>query len=159
MSQVVVTFEDGTDIYFARQLIGERLATVELPEGIERPKMGPVSTGLGEVFHYVVRAERVDVASLPPADSCANAKPHPEPVLLALARLRAPASEAILVGDSPHDLAAAKAAGARAVAALWGACGREALAAAGADFFLYDVRDVPGLVASLQRSADRADAC
>ncbi|MDA1049345.1 MAG: CusA/CzcA family heavy metal efflux RND transporter [Planctomycetota bacterium] len=67
MSQVVVTFEDGTDIYFARQLIGERLATVELPEGIERPKMGPVSTGLGEVFHYVVRAEGVDITSLPKA--------------------------------------------------------------------------------------------
>ena len=53
-SQVVVTFKDGTDIYFARQLINERLATVELPAGIERPKMGPVATGLGEVFHYVV---------------------------------------------------------------------------------------------------------
>ena len=47
LSQVVVTFDDGTDIYFARQLINERLATVELSEGIERPKMGPVSTGLG----------------------------------------------------------------------------------------------------------------
>ena len=45
MSQVVVTFEDGTDIYFARQLVAERLSTVELPEGIERPKLGPVSTG------------------------------------------------------------------------------------------------------------------
>ena len=54
LSQVVVTFEDGTDIYFARQLVNERLATVELPDGIERPKMGPVATGLGEVFHYVV---------------------------------------------------------------------------------------------------------
>jgi pyrophosphatase PpaX len=92
------------------------------------------------------------------ADSCANAKPHPEPVLLALSRLGAPASDAILVGDSPHDLAAAKAAGARAVGALWGACDREALAAAGADFLLADVRDVPGLVASLQRAADHADA-
>jgi len=51
LSQVVVTFEDGTDIYFARQLINERLTTVNLPQGIERPKMGPVSTGLGEVFH------------------------------------------------------------------------------------------------------------
>lgn len=65
MSQVVVTFEDGTDIYFARQLINERLGTVELPEGIERPRMGPVSTGLGEVFHYLVRLEDVDIASLP----------------------------------------------------------------------------------------------
>ncbi len=53
-SQVVVTFEDGTDIYFARQVVGERLATVELPGGVSRPKMGPVATGLGEVFHYVL---------------------------------------------------------------------------------------------------------
>ncbi len=65
MSQVVITFEDGTDIYFARQLINERLTTVELPQGIERPKMGPVSTGLGEVFHYVLRLEGVDISALP----------------------------------------------------------------------------------------------
>ncbi|HZZ28560.1 MAG TPA: CusA/CzcA family heavy metal efflux RND transporter [Pirellulales bacterium] len=61
LSQVVVTFKDGTDIYFGRQLINERLATVELAEGIERPKMGPVATGLGEVFHYVVRTAGNDV--------------------------------------------------------------------------------------------------
>ncbi|MCI0629197.1 MAG: CusA/CzcA family heavy metal efflux RND transporter [Phycisphaerales bacterium] len=54
LSQVTATFEDGTDIYFARQLINERLGTVELPEGIERSEMGPVATGLGEVFHYLV---------------------------------------------------------------------------------------------------------
>ena len=65
LSQVVVIFEDGTDIYFARQLINERLTTVELPAGIERPEMGPVSTGLGEVFHYIVRLEGVDISSLP----------------------------------------------------------------------------------------------
>ncbi len=53
-SQVTVTFEDGTDIYFARQLINERLGTVELPPDIERPEMGPAATGLGEVFHYLV---------------------------------------------------------------------------------------------------------
>jgi pyrophosphatase PpaX len=82
------------------------------------------------------------------ADSCANAKPHPEPVLLALSRLGCLPAGALLVGDSPHDVAAAKAAGCTAAAALWGACTREALAAAGADFFLEDVRDVPGLVAS-----------
>ena len=59
-SQVVVTFEDGTGIYFARQLINERLNTVELAAGIGRPKMGPVATGLGEVFHYVVTAQGND---------------------------------------------------------------------------------------------------
>src|SRR6267142_3738987 len=63
-SQVVVTFKDGTDIYFARQLINERLGTVELAEGIGRPKMGPVSTGLGEVFHYVVTGAGNDVTEL-----------------------------------------------------------------------------------------------
>ncbi|HZZ79671.1 MAG TPA: CusA/CzcA family heavy metal efflux RND transporter [Gemmataceae bacterium] len=64
LSQVVVTFQDGTDIYFARQLINERLTTVELPGGIERPKMGPVATGLGEVFHYVVTCKGTDVTDM-----------------------------------------------------------------------------------------------
>ena len=54
LSQVTTTFEEGTDIYFARQLVMERLQTVELPEGIDRPEMGPVATGLGEIYHYVV---------------------------------------------------------------------------------------------------------
>jgi len=56
LSQVVATFEDEMDIYRARQLIMERLQEVELPAGIERPTLGPISTGLGEVFHYVVRS-------------------------------------------------------------------------------------------------------
>jgi len=64
MSQVVVIFEDGTDIYFARQLINERLATVEMPQGIARPKMGPVATGLGEVFHYIVVGKGTDITDL-----------------------------------------------------------------------------------------------
>src|SRR4051794_18606384 len=63
-SQVVVTFKDGTDIYFARQLVNERLSTVELSSEIERPKMGPVSTGLGEVLHYVVTGAGDDVTEL-----------------------------------------------------------------------------------------------
>jgi cobalt-zinc-cadmium resistance protein CzcA len=63
-SQVVVTFKDGTDIYFARQLVNERLSTVELSNEIERPKMGPVSTGLGEVLHYVVTSAGNDVTEL-----------------------------------------------------------------------------------------------
>lgn len=63
-SQVVVTFADGTDIYFARQLINERLTTIELAAGIGRPKMGPVATGLGEVFHYVVTGKGNDVTEL-----------------------------------------------------------------------------------------------
>jgi pyrophosphatase PpaX len=87
------------------------------------------------------------------ADSCANSKPHPEPVLLALSRLQGSPARSILIGDSPHDVAAAKAAGARAAGALWGASSREPLLAAGADFLLDDVRGVPGLVSSLSRDA------
>ncbi|MCR9107114.1 MAG: CusA/CzcA family heavy metal efflux RND transporter [Gammaproteobacteria bacterium] len=58
LSQVTVVFEKGTDIYFARNLINERLqqAKSEMPSGIE-PVMGPVATGLGEIFHYAVHAE------------------------------------------------------------------------------------------------------
>jgi heavy metal efflux system protein len=63
-SQVVVTFKDKTDIYFARQLVNERLSTVELSSEIERPKMGPVATGLGEVLHYVVTGAGNDVTEL-----------------------------------------------------------------------------------------------
>jgi cobalt-zinc-cadmium resistance protein CzcA len=61
LSQVVVTFADDTDIYFARQLLTERLGTVELPEGMPRPTLGPVATGLGEVFHYLVSSDRGDL--------------------------------------------------------------------------------------------------
>ena len=64
LSQVTVIFEDGIDIYFARQLINERLSTVQLPTGIGRPQMGPVSTGLGEVFHYVLIYEGVDISKV-----------------------------------------------------------------------------------------------
>ncbi|MBP71952.1 MULTISPECIES: efflux RND transporter permease subunit [Gimesia] len=64
LSQVVVIFDDGIDIYFARQLINERLSTVELPAGISRPQMGPVSTGLGEVFHYVLVYDGVDFSKV-----------------------------------------------------------------------------------------------
>jgi len=64
LSQIVIIFEDGTDIYFARQLINERLSTVELSPGIERPKMGPVATGLGEVFHYVVTGQGTEPTDL-----------------------------------------------------------------------------------------------
>jgi len=58
LSQVTVVFKEKTDIYLARQLINERLAEVKerLPDGIE-PSMGPIATGLGEIFMYTVTAE------------------------------------------------------------------------------------------------------
>jgi heavy metal efflux system protein len=54
LSQVTLVFDDGVSIYFARQQIAERLTTVELPEAAARPTLGPIATGLGEVFHYLV---------------------------------------------------------------------------------------------------------
>jgi cobalt-zinc-cadmium resistance protein CzcA len=58
LSQVTVIFEDGTDIYWARQLIAERIQEVKgrLPPGIE-PSMGPIATGLGEIFLWTVEAQ------------------------------------------------------------------------------------------------------
>ncbi len=58
LSQVTVLFKDGTDIYFARQLVNERVqeARSKLPPGVE-PSMGPISTGLGEIFMWTVEPE------------------------------------------------------------------------------------------------------
>src|SRR5512145_1391228 len=57
LSQVTVIFEDGTDLYRSRQVVMERVQEVELPPGIRKPQLGPVATGLGEVFHYLITAK------------------------------------------------------------------------------------------------------
>lgn len=69
LSQVTVVFEEGTDIYFARNLINARLGAIKsvLPPGLE-PEMGPISTGLGEIFMYTVQAE--------PNAKMANGEPY-----------------------------------------------------------------------------------
>jgi heavy metal efflux system protein len=58
LSQVTVVFEDGTDIYFARQRVAERLqeARSEMPAGVE-PTLGPIATGLGEIFMFILSRE------------------------------------------------------------------------------------------------------
>ena len=58
LSQVTVVFEDGTDIFFARQQVAERIAQVksQLPPGLE-PELGPIATGMGEIFLYTVTGE------------------------------------------------------------------------------------------------------
>ncbi len=58
LSQVTVVFKDGTDVYFARQQVGERIQQVksQLPAGLE-PEMGPIATGMGEIFMYTVEAD------------------------------------------------------------------------------------------------------
>ena len=59
LSLVTVVFKEKTDIYWARQQISERLAEAEkqIPEGIGTPEMGPVTTGLGEIYQYVIHAK------------------------------------------------------------------------------------------------------
>jgi cobalt-zinc-cadmium resistance protein CzcA len=59
LSAITVGFEEGTDIYWARQLIAERLTVAReaIPEGIDAPQMGPISTGLGEIYQFEVRGE------------------------------------------------------------------------------------------------------
>ncbi|WP_257173105.1 efflux RND transporter permease subunit [Colwellia sp. M166] len=58
LSQVTAIFSDETDVYFARQLVNERLlsAKSDLPSGLE-PELGPIATGLGEIFMFTVDTE------------------------------------------------------------------------------------------------------
>ncbi len=65
LSQVIVVFEDDVDIYFARQLVFERLqgAKEQLPAGVE-PELGPISTGLGEIFQYTLESETLSPMEL-----------------------------------------------------------------------------------------------
>lgn len=58
LSVVTVVFDDATDIYWARQQVQERLAGVEVPPFIGKPAMAPLSTGLGEVYQYVLRPKK-----------------------------------------------------------------------------------------------------
>ena len=63
-SQVTAVFDDDTDVYLARQVVSERLGTVELPTDVARPSLGPVSTALGEVFQYVVKSDTLSPQEL-----------------------------------------------------------------------------------------------
>jgi cobalt-zinc-cadmium resistance protein CzcA len=60
ISVVTVVFDDNVDIYFARNLVFQKLKETEenIPEGLGKPKMAPVSTGLGEIYQYIVRPEK-----------------------------------------------------------------------------------------------------
>ncbi len=60
ISNVTIVFEESTDIYFARQLVLERLsqAREQIPSNIGSPEMGPIATGLGEIYQYEVKAEK-----------------------------------------------------------------------------------------------------
>ena len=61
LSQVTLIFDDETNIYLARQQVSERLVGIDLPDGVEAPQLGPISTGLGEIFHYVVLGKTPEI--------------------------------------------------------------------------------------------------
>lgn len=105
--------------------------------------------GALRTLRHVGLLERV--GALVAADSCARSKPDPMPVQLALQQLGCPAPGALLLGDSPHDITAGNAAGVITVAALWGACSRAELEAAGPHHRLAAIGDLPGLVERLER--------
>lgn len=60
LSLITIVFDDDTDVYWARQQVQERLQLVQenIPAGIGKPELGPISSGLGEIFQYVVRPKK-----------------------------------------------------------------------------------------------------
>jgi len=80
-------------------------------------------------------------------DTCVNHKPHPEPVQRALALLGAAPSNALFVGDSPHDVQSGLAAGVTTVGITWGAFDRVELEAAGADVVIDRIEELPAVLA------------
>jgi heavy metal efflux system protein len=66
LSAVTVEFEEGTDTYFARQLVSQRVQSIaeELPEGVDSPQLGPISTAMGEIVQYVVHGDGYSLTEL-----------------------------------------------------------------------------------------------
>ncbi len=66
LSAVTVEFDEGTDIYFARQMVSQRLQSIadELPPDVSSPQLGPISTALGEIYQYVVMGENYSLTEL-----------------------------------------------------------------------------------------------
>jgi len=72
LSSVTIVFEEGTDIYFARQLVAERLAEARqaVPDGYGNPTMGPISTGLGEIYQFTVQGDPMCLPGEPDVEDC-----------------------------------------------------------------------------------------
>jgi pyrophosphatase PpaX len=96
--------------------------------------------GIGDLFGALVGC-----------DTCVNHKPHPEPVERALALLGEESSNALFVGDSPHDIQSGLAAGVYTVGATWGAFSRDEMLASGADIVIDDITDLPAAIQAFGR--------
>jgi pyrophosphatase PpaX len=108
--------------------------------------------GAQRTLRHVGLLDQVDV--IVAADTVARSKPDPLPVRHALGRLDRAPLEAVMIGDSPHDLAAGRGAGTVTAGVCWGAASREALAPL-ADHLLTEVAEIAPLVAALQARASR----
>jgi pyrophosphatase PpaX len=133
----------------------DRMVTVYpgVVAAIEAVRRAGAATGLVTSKNRSGAMRGLAIAKLEPlmdvlvcADEVANPKPHPEPVEKALALLGAPATTAVYVGDSIHDMVAGRAAGVRTAAALWGPFGREHLAGATPDYWLESPAEVVKLL-------------
>ena len=111
-------------------------------KGNELARRGLELTGLAKFLPVVIGA-----------DSVTKHKPEPEPVLLALEQLGARADEALMIGDSPHDISSGNAAGVRTVGAMWGPFTREQIAVAKPTYWLSGIGELPKLVDSLSTQA------
>jgi pyrophosphatase PpaX len=157
--------EDAADVealvarYREHQIAHHARMTRAYPGAVEavralRARGHPIAIVTGKMAEGASRALRHvgldgDVDVVVGADACPEHKPHPRPVLLALSRIGRSPAEALFLGDSTVDVEAGNAAGVVSVAATWGACGREALAAVRPARFLDDIAALPALVAEL----------
>jgi pyrophosphatase PpaX len=107
-------------------------------KGDELSRRGLELTGLAKYMPVVISA-----------DSVTKYKPEPEPTLLALERLGVGADEAIMLGDSPHDISSGNGAGVRTIGALWGPFTREQIAVANPTYWMSNISELPKLIDSL----------
>ena len=95
---------------------------------------------------FALQAPPIVFDALVTIEDTTRHKPHPEPVLLAIARLGASPADAVYVGDAPYDIEAARAAGCAAVGVTWGAASAQALHAAGADAVATSPAELAGVL-------------
>ncbi len=135
--EYVKAFPGAKETLAALQAAGTKMAIVT-SKGDAFARHGLDHARLGEYVSLIVGA-----------DSTEKHKPEPEPVLMALEKLGVAAGEAVMVGDSPHDIAAGNAAGVATVAALWGPFSREQLAVANPTHYLETITGLVPLVGGL----------
>ncbi len=133
--------DDMVAEYPGTREILEQLAGRGFPMGVVTSKGTPMAWrgldafGIGGFFEVVITSDDVHIY-----------KPDPFPLLRAAELIGVPAEECLYLGDSPHDMSAAIAAGSVPVAALWGAFGSEAVLAPGPEFALGSIRELPRLL-------------